>query len=72
MRTGRTGFGNKIKIINIKYFAGICLKKLENQEKRLFMIRIKEKIANKAHHFIIGKIKNIKTSKNGIIYKTQL
>jgi hypothetical protein len=36
------------------------------------MIRIKEKIANKAHHFIIGKIKNIKTSKKGIIYKTQL
>jgi hypothetical protein len=36
------------------------------------MIRIKDNIANKAHHFIIGKIKNIKTSKKGIIYKTQL
>ena len=30
------------------------------------MIRIKEGIANKAYHFIIGKIKNIKTSKNGV------
>jgi hypothetical protein len=32
----RTGFGNKIKIINIKYFASICLKSLKKSREKAF------------------------------------